>query len=214
MKTTILLLLTFVSTTAFAEAKPKTLPKVRPGAPVGVVGIINGAATSTFEGRVYKLAAGAQIFAGDEISTSADGRLKIMLNDDTVINLGSATKFVVNELSLKGGERKVSLAVKTGRFLASVSKWFGAKSDWTVATPSAVAGVRGTTLWGDTEVDTICALYGTIEVKSTKGGDATNVKLDAGKCAAKMAEGKTDPLAPSAEQVQKYLGDVMPLTKN
>ncbi|MCC6809895.1 MAG: FecR domain-containing protein [Deltaproteobacteria bacterium] len=197
-----------------APARPKPLPKVRPGAGVGVVSVVNGGATSTFANKVYKLEIGSQIFMGDVLTTAADGRLKVVLNDDTVINLGSDTTFVVESFSLKAGERKVSLAVKAGRFLASVSKWFGSSSDWQVETPAAVAGVRGTTLWGDTEVDAICALYGSIEVKSKTGGDATNVKLDAGKCAAGMKGGKTDPLAPTAEQVGKYLGEVLPKTKH
>jgi len=214
MKTSLALGLMLLPALAWAEAKPKNLPKVRTGATVGLVGVLNGTATSTFDGKVYKLAVGSQILAGDEITTSAEGRLKLLLNDDTVINLGSNTKFIVSELSMKGGERKVSLVVKTGRFLATVAKWFGATSDWNVSTPTATAGVRGTTLWGDTDVDAICALYGTIEVTSKTGGEATKVKLDAGKCAAKMGAGKTEPLAPTSEQVAKYLSEVMPATKN
>ena len=202
------------SSSAHAAAKPKPLPKVRAGAPVGVVAIVNGAATSSFNNKSYKLEIGSQVLIGDVLTTDASGRLKVVLNDDTVINLGSATTFAVDAFSLKGGERKVSLTVKAGRFLASVAKWFGSNSDWQVSTPNAVAGVRGTTLWGDTDVDAICALYGTIDVTSKTGGEATKVKLDAGKCAAKMKEGKTDPLAPSAEQVQKYLSEVMPKTKH
>jgi hypothetical protein len=204
----------FLPALAFAEAKAKPLPKNRTGTSVGMVGVVNGSATSSFDGKTYALAVGSPIMAGDELTTSVDGRLKLLLNDDTVINLGGNTKFVVAELSLKNGERKVNLVVTTGRFLATVAKWFGATSDWNVSTPTASAGVRGTTLWGDTDVDAICALYGTIEVTSKKGGDATKVKLDAGKCAAKMAEGKTEPLAPSADQVAKYLSEVMPATKN
>jgi hypothetical protein len=46
-------------------------------------------------------------------------------------------------------------------------------------------------------------------VKSLSGGDATNVKLDAGSCAAKMAQGKTDPLKPTADEVAKYLSEVV-----
>src|SRR5689334_8694455 len=111
MKTIVLVL----SSLVFA-AKPKPLPKTRPGTAVGVVGVINGSATSTFGGRTYKLAVGSQLLVGDELETSEDGKLKLMLNDDTVINLGGSTKFVVSELSLKDGERKVSLTVKAGRF--------------------------------------------------------------------------------------------------
>jgi hypothetical protein len=216
LRTLLFLCLAFSSAEVVAAAapRPKPLPKVRPGASVGVVSVVNGSATSTFGNKVYKLEVGSQIFLGDVLTTANDGRLKVVLDDDTVVNLGAATVFSVDQFSLKGGERKVSLAVKAGRFLASVAKWFGSASDWQVDTPAAVAGVRGTTLWGDTDVDAICALYGSIEVKSKSGGDATNVKLDAGKCAAGMKGGKTDPLAPSADQVAKYLGEVLPKTKH
>ncbi len=202
------------TTVAFAEPRPKALPKVRAGASVGVVSLVNGTATSTFNGKVFKLEIGSQIYIGDQLQTGPSGRLKVVLNDDTVVNLGSSTNFAVDEFSLKGGTRKVTLAVKAGRFLASISKWFGEDSDWQMRTPAAVAGVRGTTLWGDTEVDAICALYGTIEVKSKSGGDATNVRLEQGHCASKMKEGKTDALEPTPEQVQKYLSEVLPKTKH
>lgn len=216
LRVSLSLSLLILSSSAFAAAtpKPKPLPKVRAGASVGVVSVVNGSATSSFAGKLYKLEVGSQIFIGDVLTTAADGRLKVVLDDDTVINLGSATTFVVDAFSLKAGERKVTLSVRAGRFLASVAKWFGTSSDWQVETPAAVAGVRGTTLWGDTDVDAICALYGNIDVKSKTGGDGTKVNLDAGKCAAGMKGGKTDPLAPSADQVAKYLSEVLPKTKH
>jgi hypothetical protein len=101
--------------------------------------------------------------------------------------------------------------VVSGKFLASVAKWIGGGgSEFKVTTPNAVAGVRGTVLWGDVERDAICALYGTITVKSVKGGDTTEKTLEAGHCVTKMKDGQTDPLTPDAATVQTYLGEVRP----
>ena len=77
--------------------------------------------------------------------------------------------------------------------------------------PEAVAGVRGTTLWGDIDVDAICALEGTIEVRSLKSKRKKTKakKLAAGQCAAQLSKGKTKLLEPTPGQVREYLSEVL-----
>ncbi len=66
-----------------------------------------------------------------------------------------------------------------------------------------MAGVRGTVLWGDTEMDTICALDGQIEVHATTSQAA--VTVTAGRCVSRMASGTMVPLQPSAAEIAAYL---------
>ncbi|HSP97376.1 MAG TPA: hypothetical protein VL049_09065 [Candidatus Dormibacteraeota bacterium] len=53
-----------------------------------------------------------------------------------------------------------------------------------------VAGVRGTVLSGDTTLDAICALQGTVT------------------CVTKMAAGETKPLVPTRDELARYLKEV------
>ena len=82
------------------------------------------------------------------------------------------------------------------------------------STPNAVAGVRGTTLWGDVDRDLICALEGEIEVtskkaKAKKKKKVKSKKIKAGKCAAKLSKGKTKSVKAKAKDVKKYLAEVL-----
>lgn len=173
---------------------------------VGIVAGITGAPTVTRAGAAQPLERGDSIATGDRIGTDATSRVKILLRDDSVLSIGSQTEVVVDELLTSGGNRTGRLRVLAGRFKLAIGAWFGGTSDYEIATPTAVAGVRGTVLWGDTSLDAICALQGTVAVRTVKG--AATATLTAGKCVTKMAAGKTDPLSPTPEELAKYLAEV------
>ena len=188
-----------------AAAKSK---QIKAGEHAGVVVLVNGGATIQNGAKKTPAKAGMSLIGGDTVVTGEAGKVKLLLDDDSTINLGSNTKFLLEAVKVDlSGERQVSLKILSGKFMAAVSTWFGSKSSWEVTTPTAVAGVRGTVLWGDTKLDAICALHGQIEVKSLTGSGP--VELAAGDCATKMGEGKTDPLKPTPEQVAAYLSEVL-----
>ena len=92
----------------------------------------------------------------------------------------------------------------------NVTRWTGSGSSrYEIATPTAVAGVRGTTLWGDTQVDAICALEGTIEVRSLTQSGLPPVSLNAGNCASALSQGKLAPMAPTKAKIEEYLDEVL-----
>lgn len=189
-----------VSQTASAKVK------LRPGQRAGMLVLVNGKAHIENGTRKVPSKPGMELVVGDIVVTAEGSKAKLLLDDDTTVNLGASTRFALDEVSIAGGERKVSLRVLSGKFMAAVTQWFGSKTTFQVSTPTAVAGVRGTVLWGDTALDAICALHGKIEVKSLKSDAA--VELTAGNCATQMGQGKTDPLQPTGEQVAKYLAEV------
>ncbi len=197
-------LLTAQAITSQAWAKGKE----RAGDHSAMIVAVIAPASVEYNGKTRKLAVGDAVIDGDVLVTGEGGKIKALLADDSVLNLGGKTRFQIGKVAVKEGKREVSLKILSGKFMAAVSQWFGSSNSWQVETPTAVAGVRGTVLWGDTALDAICALHGVVEVSSLSGGDSTKVKLEAGKCAAKMGQGKTDPLAPTADEVQKYLADV------
>ncbi len=155
------------------------------------------------------ITAGDTLAAGDEVETGPDGKVRLRLVDASVLAIGNGTRIGLVELT-QDDERRGRLSLATGRFWMHVTAWIGSGASLVeVATPTAVAGVRGTTLWGDTDVDAICALEGTIEVRSLVAPTVPPVTLGAGSCASRLSRGELAPLAPGAEEVERYLREVL-----
>ncbi len=98
---------------------------------------------SAKEKAKYKL----PIYAGDEVATGGDGRVKIHLTDDSVLALSPGTRMRVDSHVVKTQEqaRTSTISLLKGTVLTLVGKVFsGSGSNYEVKTPTAVAGVRGT----------------------------------------------------------------------
>jgi FecR protein len=113
---------------------------------------------------------GTDIFVGDEIATGKRGFIRILLDDNSVFTIGSVSRVVMDDyvLSNRPNKRRGVFRLLVGRLKAVVSRWSqkGA-TDYRVKTPSAVAGVRGTSfiLWVDAEGYTdVLTLTGKVEV--------------------------------------------------
>ncbi|MEO8603953.1 MAG: FecR family protein [bacterium] len=172
----------------------------------GWVAGINGAPTIVRGDKTQPLQRGDAIAVGDRIRTGADAKVKVLLADDSVLAIGPQSDVVIDQLLIGGADRTARLRVLAGRFKLAIAAWFGGASDYEVATPTAIAGVRGTVLWGDTELDAICDLHGTVQVRTLHGAATTT--LEAGRCVTGMAKGDTTPLLPSPEDLQRYLRQV------
>jgi hypothetical protein len=176
------------------------------GIDAGTVVRVNGHPTCVRAGVVRPLKRGDAVAIGDRITTDAESKIKLLLADDSVLAIGAGSTVTLDDLTLGANGRTGRLGVLVGRFKLAIAAWLSGPSDYEVRTPTAVAGVRGTVLWGDTALDAICALQGTVEVRTIRG-DA-RATLDAGHCVTKMAAGETVPLAPTADQLRRYLDEV------
>lgn len=80
----------------------------------------------------------------DRLSTR-NGRVKIMLNDGTVLTLDTGTEMAINShvYNPDAKQRQGTVSLFSGRIKALVSRFLG-DSTVAVKTPTAVAGVRGT----------------------------------------------------------------------
>lgn len=174
---------------------------------VAVVVATEGTALVQRDGQTYRLIVGFPLYEGDTVQTSKSGKLRLSLADNSVLNIGPATKLSLSQFATTGSERSFSVDVLFGRFKMDIAKWFFGGTQGTITTPSAVVGVRGTVVWGDTELDAVCALEGTVEL-APRSAIAASVTLNAGECVGGMAGGKTEPLAPTPEQVAGYLEQV------
>lgn len=98
------------------------------------------------------LAQGEQVCAGDQVTTAAESRVKLSMDDGNVLNVnpGSAMKIERYENDAASAKKKVLLNVMYGKMRATVNqKYDGASASgepqtFQVKTKSAVAGVRGT----------------------------------------------------------------------
>jgi hypothetical protein len=149
---------------------------------------------------------GAAVGPGDRINTDGHSKIKLLLADDSVLAIGPQSQVTIDELMLRPDSRTGRLRVLVGRFKLAIAEWLGGRSDYEVRMPTAVAGVRGTVLWGDTQLDAICALRGTVEVRTLAGTRVAT--LEPGRCESQMGTGHAKPLTPSREDLDKYLRDV------
>ncbi len=167
----------------------------------------NGAPTVERAGKDQPLRPSDTVAPGEVIVTDASSKVKLLLADDSVLAIGPGSRIVLDELQLSAESRATKLRVLAGRFKIAIAKFFGKASAYEIRTPTAVAGVRGTVLWGDTTLDAVCALDGHVEVRALSGNGAP-AQLTAGECVNQMADGKTTPLKPSAAELAAYLKEV------
>ncbi len=196
-----------------AAGQPGAPPGGTPAAPekptIGQVDAVEGEPMVTRGEEQVKAEKGAPLYAGDKLKTPAKAKARLVLSDKSVVALGPDSELKLTALDTSKG-RKGEMQLAVGKFWMQVEKWAGeGESLWEVHTPNAVAGIRGTTVWGDTKVDAICSLDGTVEVKNLKNEKAKPVSLKAGTCASKLSKGKLAPLKPKPKQVQGYLKQVL-----
>jgi hypothetical protein len=206
---------TLLAALSFSCAREPATPRGQAsGASIAVVEAVEGNAFVVHASQKIAAAPGLRLAAGDRLETGAPGKLRARLSDDSVLAIGANTTLALAELAIDDAARRGRIDVTLGRFWMNVTKWTGTgESRYEISTPTAVAGVRGTTLWGDTDVDAICALEGTIEVRSRRSPDLPPATLSAGNCASNLRAGELAPLAPSAEQLQRFLDEILIRTK-
>ena len=151
-----ILVLLFVGT-AFGSSSEPMLPdgliiedifKPGLGAPVGKVLLVQGKAVIMHKRmlRGYWAKKGLPLFKGDTIITQEKGRIRFELNDRSIVSLASRTKMVINKSVYDPTKKSrlsfLKMALGRGRFL--VRKLFDLnRSRFSVKTPTAVVGVRG-----------------------------------------------------------------------
>lgn len=157
-------------------------------------------------GEIVEPSIGDEIYERDLVSTGSAGKARIVLNDNSVLRIGPETIMEMRELDLSN-ERRMNLRARVGRFLVHVSDWVRGRTEAEFETPTSVAGVRGTTVWGNTELDAICALAGDVEV-TPKSAPENATSISDGACVQNMGSGSPEPLQPSPEELQGFLEEV------
>ena len=132
------LLFAFAST-AFAEQAEA----------VGRVKLVSGSVLLVRGQTQLQVQAGQILYQSDMLRTGADGNVGVALKDDTRVALGPASEVRLDHFSYAPAEGQLSLVLKVMRgVVAYVSGRIAklAPDAVRIETPSAILGVRGTTL--------------------------------------------------------------------
>jgi len=113
------------------------------GNAVAVLGTVSVVRAS--DGVEESLVANSEIYLNDTIQTGADGLAKLLLRDESILKVSPNSQLVISDMIAGPGEGGTSaVELLKGRIRSVIGNKLGANSEFTVNTPVAVAGVRGT----------------------------------------------------------------------
>lgn len=110
-------------------------------------GVLTSKSGAVFiKGREVRAAITNQnLYPGETLITGSDGSAKVLLRDDSLMDLGPGSSFKIDQFIGDGSEnRQASFTVLYGRLRALVTKALKSGSKFDVRTPDSVMGVRGT----------------------------------------------------------------------
>ena len=113
------------------------------------------------------LAVNSAVFTGDAIKTNQRGTAQILFADDTKMVVGPNSQVTIDKFVFQGSSAARTFAIDalrgSFRFITGVS----AKNAYTIKTPTATIGVRGTAFDGSVAKDgttTIAMWHGTVRI--------------------------------------------------
>lgn len=127
------------------------------------------------EGPQAPVRTGAELTARDVLTSGRDGTATIAFPDGSAITLEPNSQFEIRMLDFtRGTQRDRTFLVRFGSVVSRVSRSFGAQSQSTVATPTAVAAARGTgyrvTYDSQNRQTYVAVVDGTVNVRTGLGG--------------------------------------------
>ncbi len=139
---------------------------------VGKISMLRGEVLINRDGEVLIGKINTTIEKKDVIDTKARTKVQIVFNDETVVTLGSKTKFEVEDYLFDEQKQKIKLSVQNGSFKVITGK-IGklAPKNFMLKTKTSVIGVRGTIFTGKvgigkSSIENISCLKGSIVVSS------------------------------------------------
>jgi hypothetical protein len=134
------LALVLVASPAFAQQQPAAAGRIKIAS--GSVFIIRG-------GAQVPAQAGQEVYEADTLRTGADGRLGVMLKDDSRISLGPSSEVRLDRFAYAPAAGRLGFVMGIVRGVAAYVSGRIAKlspDSIRLETPAAIVGVRGTTL--------------------------------------------------------------------
>jgi len=149
--------------------------------------------------RVQLAAAGAKVMWGDLVTTNSEGRARIVLDDGSILNVGSDSQLRVVQHDAANQRTQIQLAY--GRLRASAIRLARPGSRFEVRTPTAVAGVVGTdfSMEYTNEISSIHVYEGAVNFCNLAGQCATIAAGFTSIVRGNQAPSTAAPTAPSAQ---------------
>lgn len=118
-------------------------------AAAGRIKIASGSAFIVRSSGTVRAQPGEDVYQADTLKTGSDGRMGITLKDDTRLSLGPNSEIRLDRFAFAPAEGKLEFVLKVVRGVAGYVSGKIAKiapDAVRLETPSAIVGVRGTTL--------------------------------------------------------------------
>ena len=115
----------------------------------GRIKVVSGSAFIVRESQLVPASVGQDVYASDGLRTGADGRIGITLKDDTRISLGPSSEVRLERFNYAAADGSLGLVLKIVRGVAAYVSGRIAKlspDSVRLETPTAIVGVRGTSL--------------------------------------------------------------------
>lgn len=117
--------------------------------PAGRIKTVSGTAFIVRNNAAIPAQAGQVVYEADALRTGADGKIGVTLKDDTRLALGPASEVRLERFAYSPGTESLGMVLK---FVRGVTAYVSgrlaklAPDSVRLETPSAIVGVRGTTL--------------------------------------------------------------------
>jgi len=158
----------------------------------GIINFMTGDVTATTDGKTIKVNVGDAVTQGMVIKTGAKSVVDIYFNS-SVIRILEKSSVVMKELvkDLQSNKELSEFYVENGKLFSKVSRKLVEGEKFSVTSPTAVAGVRGTEFLVEEEngKSKISCIEGTVAVKEPEKADTEYVLVEAGK-EAEIEKGK------------------------
>lgn len=148
----------------------------------GMFMVVKGDVKVTTPGKApLPVKVGTKVNQGDLISTGNDSRAKIVMSDRNIINIAPNTQLKIEEYVSNEKSKNVKLSLLEGKVRNNVEqKYDNDKNKFTIRTPTAVAGVRGTQFITSYNIESkkteVITLQGQVEFKNIVTGSASGTE--------------------------------------
>lgn len=128
-------------------APPVLVHAQTPPAAAGRVKVARGSAAIVRAGQTLAATPGLAIHEADVLRTGADGRLSVMLKDESRLALGPNSELALTQFAYAPSEQRLALGLRVARGMLSYVSGLIAKlapESVRLQTPTSIIGVRGT----------------------------------------------------------------------
>ena len=153
-----------------------------------VVGI-HGQCTAEKQGRSTPLKMGDAVAVSDTVTVPADGKLKLRMNDGSVVSLASGTRMTIASYQTNGGQRQNSQLALVQGLLRAVVAPVDRPATFEVSTAVGTAAVRSTDWFIEIQPNStqVGVLTGSVSLTSAVTGHSVTIptrwgaRLEAGR---------------------------------